>query len=67
MSKLGQINGPHSSGLMREFSDQKSGEGYTFRLFGGLTNWASRTQATVTTSTTEVELLSLLNAGKELL
>ena len=49
------------------FTDRKSGEGYTFRLFGGPIDWTSRKQATLTTSTTEVELLSLLHAGKELL
>ena len=49
------------------YPDRRSGEGYTFRLFGGLIDWAARKQATVTTSTTEAELLSLLHAGKELI
>lgn len=50
-----------------KYPDRKSGEGYTFRLFGGLIDWASRKQTTVTTSTTEAELLSLLHASKELI
>ena len=49
------------------YPDRKSGEGYTFKLFGGLIDWAVRKQATVTTSTTEAELLFLLHAGKELI
>ena len=48
-------------------SDRKSSEGYTFKLFGGMIDWASRKQLTVTTSTTEAELLSMLHAGKELI
>lgn len=49
------------------YPDRKSGEGYVFRLFGGLIDWASRKQSTVTTSTTEAELLSLLHASKEMI
>ena len=47
--------------------DRKSGEGYSFKLFGGLIDWAARKQLIVTTSTTETELLSMFHAGKELL
>ena len=47
--------------------DRRSGEGYSFKLFGGLIDWAARKQLTVTTSTTEAELLSMLHAGKELM
>lgn len=50
-----------------DLPDRKSGEGYAFRLYGGLIDWAARKQATVTTSTTEAELLSLLHAEKELI
>ena len=46
-------------------TDRRSGEGYTFKLFGGLVDWASRKQATVSTSTTEAELLAMLHAGKQ--
>jgi hypothetical protein len=49
------------------YPDRKSGEGYTFKLFGGMIDWAARKQLTVTTSTTEAELLSMLHAGKELI
>lgn len=48
-------------------SDRRSGEGYTFKLFGGLIDWAARKQLTVTTSTTEAELLAMLHAGKEVI
>ena len=37
-----------------------------FKLFGGPIDWVSRKQQTVTTSTTEAELLSLQHAAKEL-
>lgn len=47
--------------------DRRSAEGYTFKLFGGMIEWASRKQLTVSTSTTEAELLSMLHAGKELI
>ena len=45
--------------------DRRSGEGYVFKLYGGPIDWASRKQATVTTSTTEAELLAMLHAGKQ--
>jgi hypothetical protein len=32
---------------------RKSAEGYTFKLFGGLIDWAAKKQATVSTSTTQ--------------
>jgi hypothetical protein len=44
---------------------RKSVEGYIFKLFGGLIDWAAKKQATVSTSTTEAELLAMLHAGKE--
>ena len=47
--------------------DRRSGEGYTFKLYGGMIDWASRKQQTVTTSTTEAELLGMIHAGKQLL
>ena len=43
-----------------------STEGYLFQLFGGAVDWRSTKQKTVTTSSTEVELLALTNATKEL-
>jgi hypothetical protein len=48
------------------YPDRKSAEGYTFKFFGGMIDWAARKQLTVTTSTTEAELLSMPHAGKEL-
>jgi hypothetical protein len=44
--------------------ERRSYEGFTFKLYGGLIDWAARKQATVSTSTTEAELLALLHAGK---
>ena len=43
-----------------------STEGYLFQLFGGAVDWCSMKQKTITTSSTEVELLALMNATKEL-
>ena len=45
---------------------RRSTEGYLFKLFGGAVDWKARKQQTVTTSTTEAELLSLQHAVKEL-
>ena len=44
--------------------ERRSYEGFTFKLYGGMIDWAARKQATVSTSTTEAELLALLHAGK---
>jgi hypothetical protein len=35
------------------------------KLFGGLVEWRANKQATVTTSTTEAELMALLQAAHE--
>lgn len=45
--------------------DRKSSQGYTIRLFGGLIAWRANKQDTVTTSTTEAELLALSQVAKE--
>jgi hypothetical protein len=45
--------------------DRKSSQGYTIRLFGGLISWKASKQDTVTTFTTEAELLALSQAAKE--
>jgi hypothetical protein len=45
--------------------DRKSSQAYTMHLFGGLIGWRANKQATVTTSTTEAELLALSQATKE--
>ena len=48
-------------------ADRKSTQGFVFKLFGGPIHWASTKQATVTTSSTEAELLSVSQAAKELI
>ncbi|KAI2732946.1 hypothetical protein CBS147339_9998 [Penicillium roqueforti] len=44
--------------------DRKSSEGYICKLYGGPIDWKASKQKTVTTSTTEAELLALAEAGK---
>jgi hypothetical protein len=44
--------------------DRKSSEGFIFCLFGGPIEWLARKQRTVTTSTTEAELLAVSYAAK---
>jgi hypothetical protein len=44
-----------------------STEGYLFKLFGGPIDWRSTKQRTVTTSSTEAELLALSHTAKEVL
>lgn len=45
--------------------DRKSSQAYAMKLFGGLIGWRASKQNTVTTSTTEAELLALSQAAKE--
>lgn len=45
--------------------DRKSSQAYALKLFGGLIGWRANQQNTVTTSTTEAELLALSQAAKE--
>ncbi|EAQ84333.1 hypothetical protein CHGG_08347 [Chaetomium globosum CBS 148.51] len=45
--------------------NRKSSQGYAMKLFGGLIAWRANKQDTVTTSTTEAELLALSQAAKE--
>lgn len=45
--------------------DRKSSQAYTMELFGGIIGWRANKQSTVTTSTTEAELLALSQAAKE--
>jgi hypothetical protein len=45
--------------------DRKSSQGFAMKLFGGLIAWRASKQDTVTTSTTEAELLALSQAVKE--
>jgi hypothetical protein len=46
--------------------DRKSSQGSIYKLYGGLVEWHATKQKTVTTSTTEAELLSLSEAGKQI-
>ena len=45
--------------------DRKSSQAFAMKLFGGLIGWRASKQETVTTSTTEAELLALSQAAKE--
>ena len=47
--------------------DRKSSQAFTMKLFGGLICWKATKQTTVTTSSTEAELLSLSYTAKEAL
>lgn len=47
-----------------DIETRKSSQGFIFKLFGGPVLWKSSRQATVTTSTTEAELLALNNATR---
>ncbi|KAL9572097.1 hypothetical protein ACKAV7_003814 [Fusarium commune] len=45
--------------------DRRSSQGYAMKVYGGLVGWRANKQDTVTTSTTEAELLALSQAAKE--
>jgi len=45
--------------------DRKSSQAFAMKLFGGLIGWRANKQTTVTTSTTEAELLALSQTTKE--
>ena len=47
--------------------DRQSSQAFVMKLFGGITSWRANKQDTVTTSTTEAELLALSQAAKEAL
>src|SRR5579871_4566938 len=47
--------------------DRKSSQGYLFKLYGGAFAWKATIQSTVTTSSTEAELLALTAATKEVI
>jgi len=47
--------------------DRRSSQAYVMKLFGGVVGWRANKQDTVTTSTTEAELLALAQAAKEAL
>lgn len=54
-----------SDAAFADTEDRKSSEGYLFKLFGGAVDWRATKQKTVTTSTTEAELLAISNAARE--
>lgn len=45
--------------------DRKSSQGYLMKLFGGAVAWRANKQDTVTTSSTEAELLAVSQTAKE--
>jgi hypothetical protein len=49
-----------------DHEDRKSSAGYICQIYGGPVDWKATKQKTVTTSTTESELLGLSEAGKHL-
>jgi hypothetical protein len=44
---------------------RRSSDGYLFQLYGGAIDWRAAKQSTVTTSSTEAELLALSRTAKE--
>jgi hypothetical protein len=54
-----------SDAAFADNADRKSTEGYLFKLFGGPIDWRATKQKTVTTSTTEAELLALSHTTKD--
>ena len=50
-----------------DVNTRHSSQGYCFRLFGGMIDWKATKQKTVTTSSTEAELLAISQAAKEFL
>lgn len=56
-----------SDAAYADHADRKSSEGYICKLFGGPIDWRASKQRTVTTSTTEAELLAISEAAKQTL
>ena len=50
-----------------DYATRKSFEGYVFHLFDCPVDWCAIRQNTITTSTTEAELLALTHAGKQIM
>ena len=48
-----------------DVDSRRSSDGYLFQLFGGPIHWKANKQKTVTTSSTEAELLAISTAAKE--
>jgi hypothetical protein len=54
-----------SDAAFSDNQDRRSSDGYLFSLFGGPIDWKAGKQKTVTTSSTEAELLGLTQTAKE--
>ena len=57
--------GAYSDASFADNKDKKSSDGYLFTLYGGPVDWKAAKQKTVSTSTTEAELLALSEAAKQ--
>jgi hypothetical protein len=57
----------YSDAAFADNIDRKSSDGYLFLLYGGAIDWKASKQSTVTTSSTEAELLALSRTAKELM
>nr|KMM68890.1 hypothetical protein CPAG_05213 [Coccidioides posadasii RMSCC 3488] len=59
------IEGFSDTAFADDLNTHHSSEGYLFKLFGGRVEWRAIHQDTVTTSTTEAELLALSHTGTQ--
>ena len=55
----------YSDAAFADNDDRKSSDGFLFTLYGGPFDWKASKQKTVTTSTTEAELLALSQTAKQ--
>jgi len=55
----------YSDAAFADHVDRKSSDGFLFTLYGGPIDWKASKQTTVTTSSTEAELLALSRTAKE--
>ena len=55
----------YSDAAFADNADRRSSDGFLFMLFGGPIDWKASRQLTVTTSSTEAELLALSQAAKQ--
>ena len=56
-----------SDAAFGDHGDRSSSQAFVVSLFGGAIDWRATKQSTVTTSSTEAELLAMSSAGKELI
>jgi hypothetical protein len=66
-SSLGPLVIASDASFADDIESRRSSHGFTIQLFGGLIIWKAARQDTVTTSTTEAELLGLSHAARELM